>query len=563
MQASSDVEQKKTGTTMNGQGTQVQRLPTKARDRRPFYWLLAFFCLTGALALNLYRLGVPSIWFDEAFSVELARQPFPLLWSIIFGPEPNMELYYLFLHGWLALTSLSGLHPTEFVVRLPSAIFAALGTVSVLALGRRFIGTLAGGTAAALYALNYLQLVYAQQARSYSLQLLLICISWYALLMAIVHSSRARRWWICYVVAIVLAVYTHLFSMLILLAQLIMVAGVLLLPNQRREQTRERLLGFALSVLATAILIIPMQIVARQGAKTGWLPAPGVRDLVHFFVTASGSNRFYLAVLALCCLLAVGLAALKYARQHAFFMMRVVTKQDTPDTLDSTQAGERMRIFIVYALLCWLLVPLLVSFAVSQGSMRLFSDRYLVTIVPPLFLLVGLGVSVLKWRILQGILVLCLVVLALPAVPLYYNSAQVEDWNVTTHWLQARYQQGDGLVCYDNSTQQGCQVSVEYYLHAYPSGAHFSADTPGGFSWTRFGPADPTAGPDAAVDHKTLAAYGAKHQRLFFIIGRVRDEDAAARALVARQWLDNHYHRIGQIETRTVTIYLYDTRARR
>src|SRR2546422_4098894 len=95
-------------------------LPWLSRD-----WVLgvAFFLI--AMGFNLYRLGVPSIWFDEAFSVELARQPFPLLWQIIFGPEPNMELYYLFLHGWLGLTSLLGLHDTEFVVRLPSTIFPA------------------------------------------------------------------------------------------------------------------------------------------------------------------------------------------------------------------------------------------------------------------------------------------------------------------------------------------------------------------------------------------------------------------------------------------------------
>src|SRR5438270_2594522 len=90
-----------------------------------------------ALGFNLYRLGVPSIWFDEAFSVELARQPLPLLWHIIFGPEPNMELYYLFLHFWLALTGSLGLPPTEAVVRFPSAVFAALSTIVVYRFGRR------------------------------------------------------------------------------------------------------------------------------------------------------------------------------------------------------------------------------------------------------------------------------------------------------------------------------------------------------------------------------------------------------------------------------------------
>ena len=42
-------------------------------------WLLCavLFCI--AMGFNLYRLGVPGIWFDEAFSVELARQPFACL----------------------------------------------------------------------------------------------------------------------------------------------------------------------------------------------------------------------------------------------------------------------------------------------------------------------------------------------------------------------------------------------------------------------------------------------------------------------------------------------------
>ena len=70
-----------------------------------YTWLLCILVGVIALGFNLYRLGTPSIWFDEAFSVELARQPLPLLWHIIWGPEPNMELYYLLLHFWLGLTA--------------------------------------------------------------------------------------------------------------------------------------------------------------------------------------------------------------------------------------------------------------------------------------------------------------------------------------------------------------------------------------------------------------------------------------------------------------------------
>src|SRR5690242_2717252 len=121
---------------MNTPRTLFQRIA----QRVPLCLLLCMI----ALGFNLYRLGTPSMWYDEAFSVELARQPLPLLWHIIFGPEPNMELYYLFLHYWINLTSLIGLHATEFVVRFPSAIFAALSTLVVFAIGRRFLSTLTG-----------------------------------------------------------------------------------------------------------------------------------------------------------------------------------------------------------------------------------------------------------------------------------------------------------------------------------------------------------------------------------------------------------------------------------
>src|SRR5207244_637105 len=194
-------------------------------------WLLYILIGVIALGFNLYRLGSPSIWYDEAFSVELARQPLPLLWHIIWGPEPNMELYYLFLHFWLGFTGFLGLHPIEFVVRFPSAVFAALSSVMVFLLGRCFLGITAGIVGAGLYLLDDLQLLYAQQTRSYSLQLLLVCIAWYALFVVLTQETPQKRWWACFIGATTLAVYAHLFSVLILLAQVVAFGGLLILPG--------------------------------------------------------------------------------------------------------------------------------------------------------------------------------------------------------------------------------------------------------------------------------------------------------------------------------------------
>src|SRR5262245_14573661 len=83
-------------------------------------WMLCLATGAVALTLNLYRLGGPSLWFDEILSAERARQSLPVLWHIIFSTQQNMALYYLLLHFWLSFTTLLGLHSTEFVVRFPS-----------------------------------------------------------------------------------------------------------------------------------------------------------------------------------------------------------------------------------------------------------------------------------------------------------------------------------------------------------------------------------------------------------------------------------------------------------
>ncbi len=509
-----------------------------------------------ALGFDLYRLGAPSIWFDEAFSVELARQPLPVIWHIIWGPEPNMELYYLLLHFWLGFTGWLRLLPTEFVVRFPSTIFAALSTVVVYLLGRRFLGITAAVVAAILYLLNFLQLVYAQQTRAYSLQLLLICLAWYALFVVLSQQGHAKRWWACFIVATTLAVYSHFFSILVLLAQLLAFGGMLIMPGPWRERARKLVRPLLLSLLCSGILIIPMLLESMHGPKTGWLPVPHPHDLYNLFLTIYDASKLYLLVIFLCCAFGLFVAALPYLSGSQPLLSILTPKKSAAQ---GEQERFRQWLPMAFALICWIFVPVIVSYVVSQGSTRLFSTRYLVVIVPPLCLLAGLGIEALRWRSVRILAALVVILVALYYVPVYYRSAQVEDWNTAVPWLEQHYSAGDGLVCYDSDVTQGCQIAVEYYLQAYPSPAHFTSDSPGAFSWQNFGPADPHSSPEAATDPQALAAYGVKHPRIFYIVGRIPDSASAARVQAAQHWLNTHYHLLNRIVTPTVTISLYAT----
>jgi len=302
------------------------------------------------------------------------------------------------------------------------------------------------------------------------------------------------------------------------------------------------------------VLILPILYASRVGSKTGWLPIPHPGDIYHLFLTISDDSTIYLFLLTLCMLFGLLIAVLVYLplAKPIFSRLSYYTGVD-----DKRLQGL---LPVVLPLVVWLVVPVIASYLFSQKSSHLFSSRYLVVIVPALFLLVGLGVSVLPWRKIQLVLGLCLVLIALHHVPFYYQNAQVEDWKTAAHWLQQHSHVNDGLVCYDNS--QGCQVSIQYYLNAYPldDDADFDTDSPGSFPWVDYDVTNTFGNYHAAVDPKALASYGVKHARIFYIAGRIAAGDAHLKT--ARQWLDEHYSFIDQVVTQTVTIRLYATNTR-
>ena len=518
------------------------------------YWIVCIAIGAIALACNLYQLGRQSLWFDEILSVERARQSLPVLLKIIYVTQPNMALYYVFLHFWLSFTSLLGLNPTEFVVRFPSAVFAALSSMVIFLLGRRFLGFIAGIVAASLYLLNNQQLVYAQETRSYAMQLFLICIAWYALFAALTASSHRKRWWLCYGLVTVLAIYSQLFSSLILAAQIAAFAALLFLPGEWRTSAHHQLRAFIAVLAGVFVLILPLLYAGRRGGRTGWLPIPHLIDIYHLFVTISADSRIYLFLLLSFCLLGLFVVIISYQS----WGKRLLTKVALIDNVEDKRLSRFQQLLPVgFALLCWIVIPLVLSYIISQGPTRLFSSRYLVTIIPPFMLLVGLGLVVIRWRVLQVMLAVGLLLFTIHYIPIHYQSPQVEDWNTAAFWLEHHYQANDGLVCYDNAN--GCQVSIEYYLTAYPSAAHFTADSPGSFPWVNDDLAKNIGNPEAAVDPNALSTFASKHSHIFFIVGRLSNNLSATRAQHAQNWLDTHYHLLAQIITPTVTVRLYAT----
>jgi mannosyltransferase len=510
----------------------------------------AIAALVGIIALgfNLHKLGTVSLWYDEAWSYGLASQPLHVMRLYIWGLFQNMALYYLFLHVWLRALALAGMHPIELLVRLPSAIFAALGAVVLFLLGQRFWGRVAGAVAAALYIVNALQLYSAQQARAYAMEMLLVCTGWYALLAALNAASpqSRRRWWIGYVIIMTLAVYAHLFSGLVIVAQAAALGGLLILPGPWRAKTRASLRQIITSFIAIAILIVPIGLdAALNGGESLWIPPAHLSDLYYRFLLAvTGGSVAYLGLLSAASVLAILAAAIMWAKTYfaSHAAAQPIAKNIRLAVLHQPMPGT-------FALACWLVVPVILSFATTQPhfNLHLFYPRYLAIVVPAFCLLAGIGISLIRWRAAQLILALALATIALQQAPGYYAHAQVQDFRPPMRWLQEHYQAEDGIACYPDLE---CFVGVNYYLQAYPGPAHFDPNSPGRWYWQYYYPVPATI--------KALQGYITRHPRIFFIDAPIGGIPRPA-TIVAQRWLDSHCQFVAQSATATVTIRLYAT----
>jgi 4-amino-4-deoxy-L-arabinose transferase-like glycosyltransferase len=146
---------------------------------RPAAIQIAIFAL--AAVLNFYQIGRASLWNDEGFSFFAAQSgPAHALQFIASDTQP--PLYYLTLSLWL------GLGTSVFVIRALSAAAMTLALLPLHAAARRLFDERVALLASFLFAIAPLNITWAQKARPYPLQLLLVACAFYGF----VRVWRAR-----------------------------------------------------------------------------------------------------------------------------------------------------------------------------------------------------------------------------------------------------------------------------------------------------------------------------------------------------------------------------------
>ncbi len=389
--------------------------------------------------LRFHSLAAKSFWFDEGVSVAIARLDWYNFARILWRREANMSSYYFLLHFWLHLGG------SEFFVRTLSVLFAMASVPAIYLLGRRLFDSRVGLTAAALMAVNAYHLQYSQDARSYSLMVLLCLLSSLYFLKCLTEPSGRKR--AAYVISSALAVYAQFFSLLLVAAQ--WVSLKVLDREQIPGQTRNDW-GWI------ALLVSPvLAFVATTGTgPLRWVQRPGLKDLWVFALHLTGNGGL---LLLLACLAACLAALLPGLRSQ----MRV------------SWEAWRYRFLVL-----WLVLPIVFTLSLSLAK-PLFVPRYFIFCLPALLLLVACGVTRLRPAWLKVPAVLFLLALSLRGTAGYYKrdlDIQRDDWRAASQYLFDQTQPGDALLFhvpmgrmpyefYHSVLRPGSAVPVVLYPH--------------------------------------------------------------------------------------------------
>jgi len=392
--------------------------------------LLAVVLLV-ALGLRLYHLRERVLWFDEANSLLIAQaSPARIADAVL--DDTHSPFYYVVLHYWQVVDR------GEVGARLLS-VLAAVATVAVVYwLGCELAGCMAGFLSATFLSLCPLHVWYSQEIRMYTLQTLLVCLSF----LFMVRALRERRAmpWVSYVIFTALSLYAQYVSVFAVVAQNVFVAVY-------HRKDRRALRHWLLSQCAVALLFAPWvpSFMTQMKIVTGssWSPPLQFRQILGFLWLLSGTY--------------LGDPRARYVSVFvtaAVFVLAVVT---LIRRTESRQTGALLAL--------WFVLPI-VLLALQSLNQNRFLPRALVFTTPAFALLVGCAAAQTcktTARLAMGLGAITLLVANMSALRNYYSSENAwvkSDLRVAAGKLAGEVRPSDIIL----HTSEFSYRPFEYYL---------------------------------------------------------------------------------------------------
>jgi uncharacterized membrane protein len=365
--------------------------------------LLAVLVFIAAFSVRLYGLDRQTLECDELYTIPAATGhqyvylsheaqgtslAMPLTayeYKALLKPEPESGLravtavlkrnvhlpgYFYLMHYWIRWFGIS-----EFSLRLPAVIFGALAALMLLFLGKELFGLLPGVVSALLLALSPEQIYFSQQARMYSLLVLLAISSSYLLIKG-GRLSESRWRYLCYALISIFGLYTHYEYAFCLAAQVFYVWLGSPLGREKPIRWLITQAGIALAFLPWVFITLaqkansPEIIAWVNGSLTSNLILTEVVTKIARLVSVPELPLGWLSVIVAYALIIYGAVSIR---------------------------SERAKLFL---LLVWIIFPVAGVILMDKmlGTRAITITRYWLIVGPPLYLLISVGIAKIQKR---------------------------------------------------------------------------------------------------------------------------------------------------------------------
>ncbi len=319
-----------------------------------------------AFLLRTINLDTQSLWRDEVDAIRFSGWRISDLLAGLTQEGHNGPIFFLLLRPWRNLTGNS-----EFALRYPSALMGTLvvplGYMVARQLGfSRRTGLLFG----LLLATSPYLVWYGQEAKMYAFLLATVTLAFIAYLKAL--SGAGARWWVVFVVSSSISFYLHILSPLMLI---VYVAAALLHYGRLRRYWKAWFISMACLTAPYLPLVIWQLSFLIEGTGRGH-PFYPLRK--QFFLLlqlyTSGLLRF------------VGLTAIILFVFLFLCGLFLINRRARVEKLTPTKR---------LLLAAWALLPPVTVYLVSL-RIPIFEDRYLIYITPAFYLIVVLGLVLVR-----------------------------------------------------------------------------------------------------------------------------------------------------------------------
>lgn len=219
--------------------------------------VLLVVTLTGlAAAVRFATLDIQSFWYDETVTVSLMHRPLVSMLRALPTSETAPPLYYIVGWPWARIFGSS-----EFPLRALSAVAGTVTVPVAYAAGSAFVSRRVGVVVAALAAFSPILVWYSQEARAYSLLVLLSALSF--LFFARAWTQPRRSQLLYWSVFSILAIATYYFATFLVAAEFV----ALLLRHGRRRD----LLFASVGPTGAAALLLPLAAYQAREGGASWI----------------------------------------------------------------------------------------------------------------------------------------------------------------------------------------------------------------------------------------------------------------------------------------------------